>query len=71
MSDLLQWLVVCIAVLASVLYALRALTPFRARIWIATHTAGRLPDRLRIWIAGPTACQACGAGLVKPVPKRR
>jgi hypothetical protein len=71
MSEFLQSLVVGIAVGASTVYALRALTPFRVRVWIANYTAGRLPDRLRIWLAGPTACQACGSGLTKPsLPKK-
>jgi hypothetical protein len=66
-SEFLQWLVVGMAVGASAVYALRAVTPFRVRVWIATHTAGRLPDRMRIWLAGPTACQACGSSLNKAI----
>ena len=60
MSDLFQTVVVGAAVLASALYAFRALAPFAWRVALARRLAGRLPDRLRIWLAGQGACEACG-----------
>ena len=57
---LLEPVLVGIIVLASALYALKALAPFRWRVALARRLAGRVPDRVLIWIAGATACQACG-----------
>jgi len=70
-SDVLQGLVVGAAVLASALYAFRALAPFGWRVALARRLAGRLPDRALIWLAGQSACDACGPRPVAtPAPRR-
>jgi hypothetical protein len=59
-NEWLERLVVGAAVLASAIYAFRALAPFGWRVALARRLAGRLPDGLLIWLAGQGACDACG-----------
>jgi hypothetical protein len=61
----LEPLAVAAIVIACAIYALRSLTPFRARVALARALSGRVPDRVLIWLAGQTACQACGS---RPTP---
>jgi hypothetical protein len=60
MNEWLERLVVGAAVLASALYAFKALAPFGWRVSLARRLTGRLPDRMLIWLAGQGACDACG-----------
>lgn len=71
MSELLQQLVVGAAVLASAVYAFRALAPFGWRVALARRLSGRLPDRVLIWLAGQGACDACGPRPIAAPPGRR
>jgi len=58
---ILEPVLVGLIVLASALFACRALAPFRLRVALARRLSGRVPDRVLIWIAGASACQSCGA----------
>ncbi len=71
MSGLLERLVVGAAVLASGLYAFKALAPFGWRVRLARRLAGRLPDRALIWLAGQSACDACGPHPATTPPRNR
>jgi hypothetical protein len=70
-NELLEWLPVAAAVLASALYVFKALAPYGWRVALARRLAGRLPDRVRIWLAGASACEACGSRARSSPPPRR
>ncbi len=71
MTGLLERLIVAVAVLASALYAFKALAPFGWRVGLARRLSGRLPDRALIWLAGQGACDACGPRPTAAPPRRR
>jgi len=71
MSALFERLIVAAAVLASALYAFKALAPFGWRVAVARRLSGRLPDRLLIWLAGQGACDACGPRPAPAALRRR
>ena len=71
MSEWLERLIVGAAVLASALYAFKALAPFGWRVGLARRLCGRLPDRALIWLAGQSACDACGPRPPVMPPRRR
>jgi hypothetical protein len=70
-SALFERLIVGAAVIASALYAFRALAPFGWRVSLARRLSGRLPDRVLIWLAGQGACDACGPRPAAAPPRRR
>jgi len=65
MVALADKMLVTLIVLASLAYAGKALLPFRWRVALARHLAGKVPDALRIWLAGVTACERCGSGPLR------
>jgi len=69
MSAGLERLIVALIVAASVVYAFRAIAPFRWRVAIARALNGRAPMRFVVWLAGQSACEACGSRSGPP-PKR-
>jgi NADH:ubiquinone oxidoreductase subunit H len=69
MNPILEASLVGLIVVTCVLVVLRALLPFAARVWIARHLQGRVPDRVLVWIAGRQGCEACG-GRPPPLSRR-
>jgi hypothetical protein len=62
---------VALILMVALLQCLRALLPFRARVVLARHAQGRIPDRIIVWFAGHSACEACGGrGPLRPHDKR-
>jgi hypothetical protein len=63
-----MWQIVVVALLVAlaVLQSMRSLLPFAARVALARHAQGRLPDRWIVWFAGQGACDACGGRLNRP-----
>jgi hypothetical protein len=62
---------IALILIVAVLQCLRALLPFRARVALARHAQGRVPDRLIVWFAGQSACEACGGrGPVRRADQR-
>ena len=71
MSELIERLIVAAAVLASAVYAFKALAPFGWRVAIARRLAGRVPLRALVWLAGQGACEACGPRPSEALLRRR
>jgi len=66
MSALLERVLVGLIVALSVLYAFRAIAPFRWRVALARALNGRAPTRFVVWLAGQSACEACGGRSASP-----
>jgi len=52
-------ILVYIIVLVCAVYTGKLLLPNTAKISLAKHTQGILPDRIRIWLVGKNNCGSC------------
>ena len=66
MSALAETALVGVIVGASIVYAFRAIAPFRWRVALARAFNGWVPDRFVVWLAGQSACKACGNRSAAP-----
>jgi len=64
-SLIIQWLVVALAVMLSVIWLLQKLTPLSVKIKLAHYLNGKVSDRIRIWLVGHSGCGQCQPASVE------